>query len=70
MPAIAASAGSGLSLRGLRVRLGPELRAQYPVVVNIGLSGDVELSGPADPQRLRLAGTIHLDGGEVIYTPQ
>ena len=56
---------SQASLDGLRIHLGPELRAVYPVVVNLGLSGDVELSGPLDPERLSVAGTINLDGGEV-----
>ncbi len=53
-----------MGLRGLRISLGPELRAVYPVVLNMGLAGDVELSGAAAPGRLRVAGTLHLDGGE------
>lgn len=54
-----------VGLRGLRISLGPELRAVYPVVLNMGVAGDVELSGAATPGRLRPAGTLHLDGGEV-----
>ena len=54
-----------MGLRGLRISLGPELRAVYPVVLNMGVAGDVELSGAATPGRLRPAGTLHLDGGEV-----
>ena len=56
---------SAAALDGLRLHLGPELRAVYPVVVNLGLSGDVVLTGPLDPEQLSAAGTIHLDGGEV-----
>ena len=56
---------SQASLDKLRIHLGPELRAVYPVVVNLGLSGDVELTGPLDPERVSVAGTINLDGGEV-----
>lgn len=55
-----------LTLRALDVRLGPELRAVYPFVVNVGLSGDLRLAGaPATPGDLRLAGAVTLDGGEV-----
>ena len=52
-------------LEGLKVRLGPELRAMYPVVVNLGISGDVQLDGPADPNKVRLTGVVSLDSGEV-----
>lgn len=61
----AGTAVPSLQLQGLQVRLGPELRAMYPVVVNLGISGGVELNGPADPKQLRLNGVIDLDSGEV-----
>lgn len=54
-----------VSLKGLKLHLGPELRAMFPVVLNMSISGDVELNGAADPASLKLAGIIHLDGGEV-----
>ena len=54
-----------LQLRGLQVRLGPELRAMYPVVVNLGISGDVEVNGAADPSQLRMTGMVNLESGEV-----
>ena len=54
-----------LQLQGLQVRLGPELRAMYPVVVNMGISGDVEINGRADPQSMKLTGDIKLESGEV-----
>ncbi len=58
-----------LGLNGLKIHLGPELRAMFPVVLNMGISGDVELTGAADPASLRIAGTIYLDGGEVGALP-
>lgn len=54
-----------LCLNGLKIHLGPELRAMFPVVLNMGISGDIELNGLASPESLKVAGTIHLDGGEV-----
>lgn len=52
-------------LQGLRVKLGPDLRATYSVVMNFNISGEVELQGPADPLRLQPSGVIKLDAGEV-----
>lgn len=47
------------------MRLGPELRAMFPVVVNMGMRGDIEINGPADPQLMKLNGEIKLESGEV-----
>ncbi|KAL6762521.1 hypothetical protein V8C86DRAFT_606614 [Haematococcus lacustris] len=58
-----AAAGPPLQLWGLRVVLGPEFRAFFPVVLNMGLSGQVVLHGPADPAQLRPSGVISLDSG-------
>ena len=55
-------------LKNLSIHLGPELRTMYPFIVNLGLSGDIELNGPADPTRVCVAGTITLDSGEVRQT--
>lgn len=52
-----------LQLAGLEVALGPDLRAIFPVVLNLGLSGTVVVSGPADPQRVQPVGVISLDSG-------
>ena len=54
-----------LMLENLQVRLGPELRAMYPVVVNLGISGDIQLNGPADPNKMRLTGAVAIESGEV-----
>ncbi len=37
----------------------------YPVVMNFNISGQVNVTGPADPHKLQLQGTIKLDSGEV-----
>ncbi|GIL58076.1 hypothetical protein Vafri_13264, partial [Volvox africanus] len=55
--------GPALMLSGLELVLGPDLRALFPVVLNLGLSGSVTLNGPADPKRLQPSGTVHLDSG-------
>ena len=60
-----ATVADNVRLDGLRLQLGPELRAMYPVVLNLGISGDLLIDGPADPDFVRLAGTMHLDSGEV-----
>jgi hypothetical protein len=53
-----------LLLCGLELVLGPELRAVFPVVLNVGVSGRVTLHGdPAAPAGLRPAGRIRLEGG-------
>jgi hypothetical protein len=53
-----------LLLCGLELVLGPELRAVFPVVLNVGVSGRVTLHGdPATPNGLRPAGSIRLEGG-------
>jgi hypothetical protein len=53
-----------LLLCGLELVLGPELRAVFPVVLNVGVSGRVTLHGdPAAPNGLQPAGRIRLEGG-------
>lgn len=58
-----------VALQGLTIQLGPDLRTTYPVVMNFNISGQVNVTGPADPQRLQLQGTIKLDSGEVSHPP-
>ena len=48
-----------LMLRGLAIKLGPDLRVLYPMnVLNFGIAGEVAVSGPAHPDHLKLAGTV------------
>lgn len=53
-----------MQLCGLELVLGPELRAVFPVVLNVGVSGNLLLSGnPAQPNGLLPSGVIRLEGG-------
>ncbi|KAI8464916.1 MAG: hypothetical protein J3K34DRAFT_101351 [Monoraphidium minutum] len=53
-----------LLLSGLVVVLGPELRALFPVVLNVGVSGRLAVSGrPAEPGGLGVSGVVRLDNG-------
>ena len=56
-----------VALQGLTIQLGPDLRTTYPVVMNFNISGQVNVTGPAHPQKLQLQGTIKLDSGEVSH---
>jgi hypothetical protein len=55
-----------LRLSGLVVELGPELRAVFPVVLNVGLSGSLTISGcPAASAGVSLLGVLRLEGGSL-----
>lgn len=41
-----------VSLDGLAIRLGPDLRAMYPLVMNFGVEGELTVSGPAHPDQV------------------
>ena len=57
-PAVAGEAVA-VALHGLKVALGPDLRVMYPMnVMNFGIAGDLLISGPAEPDKLRVAGSI------------
>ena len=46
-----------VTLRGLTICLGPDLRAVYPLVMNFGVAGELEVSGPAHPDQVGMNGT-------------
>ena len=50
---------------GFDIKLGPELRAVYPFVLNFGIAGDVEINGVVDPEELSPSGIIRFDSGDV-----
>jgi hypothetical protein len=50
---------------GLNIKLGPELRAVYPFVLNFGIAGDIEINGVVDPEELSPSGIIRFDSGDV-----
>lgn len=55
-----------LQLAGLRIRLGPDLRAVVPVLLNLGLSGEIVLYGPVDDlSRLAPQGVLELESGSL-----
>lgn len=43
-----------VSLDGLAICLGPDLRAMYPLVMNFAVAGELAVSGPAHPDQVRL----------------
>ncbi len=43
-----------VSLDGLAICLGPDLRAMYPLVMNFGVAGELAVSGPAHPDQVGL----------------
>jgi hypothetical protein len=42
-----------VALDRLSIALGPDLRAMYPLVMNFGVEGELEVSGPAHPDQVR-----------------
>lgn len=60
-----AAGGRGqLLLSGLELCLGPELRAVFPVVLSVGVSGSLTLDGdPSRPTGLLPSGVLLLDSG-------
>ena len=64
-PLVQPAVAEQVVLRGLKVQLGPDLRASYPVVMNFTIGGEVVLNGPAQMEAMQLAGVVKLDTGEV-----
>ena len=53
-----------LMLSGLQLELGPELRALFPVVLNVGVQGRLVLNGaPAGPGGVVPSGVLRLENG-------
>ena len=51
--------------RNFEIKLGPELRAVYPFVLNFGVAGEVELNGLLDQDKVEPAGILRFDSGDV-----
>lgn len=47
------AAQHNVSLDGLSICLGPDLRALYPLVMNFGVEGELTVNGPAHPDQAR-----------------
>eukprot|EP00899_Mesostigma_viride_P010244 jgi/Mesvir1/19220/Mv11528-RA.3 len=59
------SSSAPVTLQGLKLALGPELRLNYPVVINFAIEGEVELNGTGDPAGIQPKGTIRFQNGEI-----
>ena len=53
------------SPRCVLLQLGPDMRATIPLVMNFSVTGGLEVSGPAHPDKVRVALTalVHLAQG-------
>eukprot|EP00976_Prorocentrum_cordatum_P041989 850588-Prorocentrum_minimum.AAC.1 len=49
----------------MKIKLGPEIRALYPFVLNFKLAGELELNGPADPLTIQPSGVVVFESGEI-----
>ncbi|KAL5559228.1 hypothetical protein UlMin_035439 [Ulmus minor] len=52
-------------LTDLKLVLGPELRIVYPLILNFGVSGELELNGLAHPKRIQPKGILRFENGDV-----
>uniref|UniRef100_A0A6V7QQ20 Translocation and assembly module TamB C-terminal domain-containing protein n=1 Tax=Ananas comosus var. bracteatus TaxID=296719 RepID=A0A6V7QQ20_ANACO len=57
--------GIDVRLTDLKLILGPELRIVYPLILNFGVSGELELNGLAHPKGIRPKGILTFENGEV-----
>ncbi|MQL96759.1 hypothetical protein Taro_029437, partial [Colocasia esculenta] len=60
-----AKPGIDIRLTDLRLLLGPYLKIVYPLILSFGVSGELELNGPAHPKHIRPRGTLTFENGEV-----
>jgi len=51
--------------KNFHIKLGPELRAIYPFVLNFGIAGEVELNGLMDQEHIVPLGVLRFDSGDV-----
>ncbi|KAM6592238.1 hypothetical protein CsatA_014843 [Cannabis sativa] len=54
-----------IRLSDLKLLLGPELRIVYPLILNFGVSGELELNGLAHPKRIQPKGILTFENGDV-----
>jgi hypothetical protein len=60
-----AAGAAAVAADALAVQLGPDLRAVYPLFANVGVAGELVLSGPLTRGGVAVAGALRLPGGEV-----
>ena len=49
----------------LKLVLGPELRIVYPLILNYGVSGELELNGLAHPKQIQPKDILRFENGDV-----
>ncbi|KAK7320719.1 hypothetical protein VNO77_30448 [Canavalia gladiata] len=54
-----------ICLSDLKLVLGPELKIVYPLILNFGVSGELELNGLAHPKWIKPRGILTFENGEV-----
>ncbi|KAK7384787.1 hypothetical protein VNO78_30489 [Psophocarpus tetragonolobus] len=54
-----------ICLNDLKLVLGPELKIVYPLILNFGVSGELELNGLAHPKLIKPRGILTFENGEV-----
>ncbi|KAJ6373060.1 hypothetical protein OIU76_027404 [Salix suchowensis] len=54
-----------IRLSDLKLVLGPELRVVYPLILNFGVSGEIELNGLAHPKWIKPKGVLTFENGDV-----
>nr|KYP39246.1 hypothetical protein KK1_039459 [Cajanus cajan] len=54
-----------ICLNDLKLVLGPELKIVYPLILNFGVSGELELNGLAHPKWIKPRGILTFENGEV-----
>jgi len=59
------AAGTNVTLDGIALQFGPDLRAAYPLVMNFAVDGELIASGPAHPDAVAIEGVLRLPSGDV-----
>lgn len=54
-----------IKLTDLKLILGPELRVVYPLILNFGVSGEIDLNGLAHPKWIQPKGVLTFENGDV-----
>ena len=54
-----------IRLSDLKLILGPELRIVYPLILNFGVSGKIELNGLSHPKWIQPKGVLTVENGDI-----
>jgi len=64
---VADAAQHNVFLDRLCISLGPDIKAVYPLVMNLSVTGQLEASGPPEPGAVSLKGVLKLSSGDVNF---